>query len=411
MISATQIKTAALCPRKWAWQYITGIKPPETAAKALGSRVHEILALYLTDGTPPNPLETYRFDTNSPTRYPGKIALDMINGALPKPGVGAIEQKFTWKHNGIDYIGFIDCLLPKGRSAIGETVTIIDHKVSSDPQKYGVKTLLADPQAILYAAYAAAVFAPDAVKCSWNYGSSTLKKSGFFIVHDAALVNVIKEKFETYVEPTAFAIKHWKQTITDPRDLPYNADACSVYGVCEYRSNCALTTQERLGAFIMGSSLVEELLAASRAGGGHVDPALAAKLGVPAENTTATPPQSGLIPAKPADDGINPPEVEETPPPTEAVPATPPAEATPATPPAEAAPATPPAAEALQKRRRARKSATAPATPPAADAVATETLTATVTKGLNSGALDDAIDGIIDLIVARALKRIAERLQ
>jgi len=50
--SASQISTAELCLRKWAYKKLDGLSDPPGAAAALGSAVHKQIELYLRSGQP-----------------------------------------------------------------------------------------------------------------------------------------------------------------------------------------------------------------------------------------------------------------------------------------------------------------------------------------------------------------------
>ena len=308
-VSATQVKTFKLCPRKWAWQYIAGHRSPETAAKAIGSKVHEILEAYLKGDATPAPDYTWQFEGKGPVKYPGKIALQMINAHLPQPGKAIVEGKTDFDYNGIRYTAIIDCH-SLDRSAMGQTAVVIDHKTSSDPKKWGMsdKDLEHDPQALLYAVCMLEKY-PDLglVNCLWNYGSTKAIAAAAYVARCAMTPKIARARFAEHVEPFAKLILRHKKRGTDPLEMTFNADACGVFGGCEHVGRCKLTDKERIGAFVMGTSLVDQLIKEAAKENARPEEKAVEKAATEPEKAATEPEQPEPSPH----DGVNPPEAQE----------------------------------------------------------------------------------------------------
>lgn len=282
-LSASQVTTFRSCPRKWGWEKIAGLRDPDTLATSFGSRVHEILEAYLNDGTPPVPGETFTFNPDwdrtalTPQQqtnlrkaegkvlWPGKTALTMMGPHLPEPGTGTVEGKFEWEDPDIEgtfWVGFKDW----AQHTYKERITILDHKTSVDPVKYGKtpEELRNDTQFLIYAAHEAQSAAADAtIKGIWNYGSrdANPRKAKVVTVEDRAWK--IVSDYKKDIVPVARLMRDYKHSIKDPLELPPEPSACDMYGGCPHRSRCKLTDKQRIGAFMMSDSgsLIDSLLA------------------------------------------------------------------------------------------------------------------------------------------------------
>jgi len=99
------------CPRKWAWRYLLGLKPPQHPAAALGDEVDSgQLQPYLREGRP--------IDL---TKQAGQIAAAALP-YLPLPQTpGLVLQKEfhlpapTWEQTGLWFTGFIDLWAPDSK--------------------------------------------------------------------------------------------------------------------------------------------------------------------------------------------------------------------------------------------------------------------------------------------------------
>ena len=405
-VSPTQIATAEECWRKWAFTYIRHQREPSGRGAEFGSVVHERHEAYLEHGTAPNPAETWTFRnhllaaieagggvsdealsalaviTRTPkaqldkTMYPGKVMLNMMpKGVYPAPRTGQVEHHFVYKREPfIWYQGLVDWHVYDSRTG---RLKVIDHKTSSDPQKYGLVTEAPDPddpeprgqlrnakQAVIYARalidkYMGVDATPEHVDMYWNYGKSDgVRKHSY--VAEAHYDNPVElcAQFEREVHPWAVEIHRLKTMGADPLTLDPNPNSCWLYNqACSHVSECKLSTEDRLGALMSedGNSLLKGLL--NSTGGappnaGATPPAAAAPTPPPvATGDAVNPPESaGAVATTPVAAVTAPPVTAPpvtAPPPATAPPAAaPPAAAPPAAPPATAPPATAPPATA-----------------------------------------------------------------
>ena len=258
-ISATQIDNARRCMRLWGWDKIAKIPRENKQAFALGSHVHKLLEDYYRDGKPIDPGEVWRFKPGSKIFYPGKVALGMLSDF---PEDVQIEHRFEIESEtmGCTYIGLIDV-----HWAEGDTVYIVDHKTSSDPQKWGKKEedLAKDTQRILYS-YSAFRLYPNAKKVVFalNYGSTAAKYSkNYYLEHPPQTFREVAADFDKYLIPTikkmVEAKNNEKQNVLD---LEFNSEACALFGGCDHVGRCNLTTKKRIGAIMGRNKSIAELL-------------------------------------------------------------------------------------------------------------------------------------------------------
>jgi len=95
-VSASEIELYDLCPRKWAFAYIEGKRPPPNESAALGSRVHAILERWLKEGAAPDLLTAE-----------GEIAASGLH-LLPPPRTPTLvtEEQFSFTSRRAWYTGF-----------------------------------------------------------------------------------------------------------------------------------------------------------------------------------------------------------------------------------------------------------------------------------------------------------------
>lgn len=255
IFSASQITLWKECQRKWAWRYIAGLTTPQHPAAALGTEVDDTqLQPYLVEGRP--------FDF---TRESGHIAAAGL-AWLPKPKTHGLECQ---KHfvmpsptKGPDgnplfgYQGYLDLWLPhRGLPDVptglagfelvaGRDVTIPqlgDFKTTGDVNKWAKDEgqLSTDVQAQLYATWAMWHTKARTVDLAWIYfqtrGAKKTRRTWLRVDGD----HVFKQ-FKS-IDATGAELYAAKTSITDPLDLPPNAEACEAYGGCPYRHKCDLS--------------------------------------------------------------------------------------------------------------------------------------------------------------------------
>lgn len=276
-LSPSQLSTFELCPRKWAWAKIEGIKGPSSPSAQFGTDVHEHLELYLRDGKP--------IDLSNGT---GQLALAMLPYA-PQPGTAAIEEWF--------YFDFWGHRLRGKKDA--ENDTVFDWKTTSDlmwaksacPADAGTKTILVKDQEETVCARCGGpvdrvgrcekALVNDIAACV--YATDAMLKSGLDYARLRWVYGVRKKPYRTVrlveatltreaVTPTLARVKKLADEITSiPRgtralDLPYDMNACSAFGGCPYVGLCNLSPEET-----MRSAMNQDLEAQKQAFYAHAE--------------------------------------------------------------------------------------------------------------------------------------------
>ena len=266
-LSATQIDNFRRCPRYWAWQKIAGLETPPNKSLELGKRVHDILDAFYSGKGAPQLDETYRFDRKSALFYPGKIAAQMIDNewarriaAIQSAGRLKSEVSFEDRELGADY-GVVFTGRADLHFTFADTLSIIDHKTSSDPEKWGKKDLEHDTQRMLYLA-ALSLWYPKAAELSFalNYGSTKLQRRKNYVIEHTSTRSLLMEQFIEEIEPVARAMAELKRRKTNPLKIEPDASACGLFGGCPFIDNCALTQKQKMKGLIMGNALLDQIL-------------------------------------------------------------------------------------------------------------------------------------------------------
>ena len=303
VVSPSQINTAQQCWRKWAFQYIQGKRDPSGRGAAFGGVVHERHEAYLGSGVVPTREETWTFrdhivTASDATRilrtisdsqldkpmYPGRVMLNMMpKDIYPAPKSGYVEKHFVYKRTPVIwYQGLIDW---HSYDRATRRLKIIDHKTSSNPQRYGLRTeapepdddiqhgqLRADKQAVIYARAGLNMYqdsngGPEAVDLYWNYGKSDgVTKHSYVAEAHYDNVGEVYARFENDVHPWAVEIHRLKMMGADPLTLDPNPSSCWLYNQeCMHARACNLSTEQKMGALMTGNSLVQDLLSGNKA--------------------------------------------------------------------------------------------------------------------------------------------------
>lgn len=292
-VSPSQVETAILCMRRWAFAHICHRWEDASRGTALGLRVHEIHENYLRDGVVPDPGETWiwKNDPKKKTFYPGRIALSMMpRGVYPAPRTGEVELSFTLEIGGVIWTGKIDW----HRVESPFSIIIIDHKTSANPLEWAKTSdkLPTEPQALIYARALCEYYGhQDAmVTAHWNYGSNDASKKKALVSTAHFEPDETRERFERLILPIGRELVRLRRIKADPLTLPFNSDACfAFHKLCRFVDDCKLTNQERLGSIIMGNPLIDSLLEEAGA-------------------ESAEPTESTAMPPKNEDDIVNPPD-------------------------------------------------------------------------------------------------------
>lgn len=327
-ISASQLDTAMLCERKWAYLKLAGLKPPPHKSAAFGTEVHSVLEQWQRTGT--------KIDLSSDI---GKVVSSGLK-LLPQPGTHEPEHEFRFDSGRAVYHGYMDLRGP----ATFRIQTVWDHKTTGNFKWMKTPEFLRkDPQAILYAKAALHEAAMngvgfdngrvDKVELNWVYYLSNPQKPRsrkvqlHVIPDEAARIPLCPDN----VEPKHFGIMRYSELqerfgeleqVAErllglyrdqpaPEELPPNMAACSAYGGCPFSGNpCRLSYSERMRSMeahaeAKSLTLAEKIRAKMK---GKTEEAAAAPAAAAASAPAAPARPAGAVASEPKETIINPPE-------------------------------------------------------------------------------------------------------
>jgi len=238
-ISPTHIALFDMCPRRWYFRYICGVKDPQGAGAEFGQKGHSLIEKYLVDGTP------IPWDTDE-----GASALAGIDHWPSRDdvrsGAVCVEKEILIHRNAlpIPYYGVVDLLYMDEAGAD-------DHKFSSDPAKWGAtaEQLKYDYQGIIYSAGALSIGAK--ARKDKRTGQEYVR-FGHLQYRMRAPHKVIPVRVGIPVQHIMDELDKLDKTVLEmlkvgqiarPEDTPYKegANSCDKYGRegCYYREVCS----------------------------------------------------------------------------------------------------------------------------------------------------------------------------
>lgn len=221
ILSATEIDTFETCRRKWAYQYLDGIKPAASKAAEFGLKVHGFLQKYLTG---------YSIDYHTAEGRVVNPGLHYLPKSLPQENVERPIFFFLNRHIFHGYIDFFE--------QVGSQVWLIgDHKTCSNLSRVpSPAELKKNIQANVYAQWAFTEKNAEVVKLRWiYYRTQGLPKA---VCVEAELTH------QEAVENSAKISQTAEEILTIVRDKlpssvqPKNLDACFKYGRCPFYAQC-----------------------------------------------------------------------------------------------------------------------------------------------------------------------------
>ncbi len=220
ILSATEIDTFETCRRKWAYQYLDGIKPPQSKAAEFGLEVHKFLQNYLTG---------YSIKYETPEGRVASPGLLYLPNNLPKENV---ERAIIFKKHGLIFHGYIDFF-----EQVGSQVWLIgDHKTCSNLSRApSPAELKKNIQANIYAQWAFTEKSAKSVQLKWVYYRTQSTPKAVCV--EAELSQKEAEEFFQHRS-------HRRQILAIVRDKspssaqPKNVDACFKYGRCPFYAQC-----------------------------------------------------------------------------------------------------------------------------------------------------------------------------
>lgn len=242
-LSASQIDTYRLCPRKWGWGYLDKIRTPPNKYAALGTAVHKVLERWLQEGVPP------RRDSET-----GQIALPGLK-YLPPPGQAVVEGRFYWDlpDEPFDLVGVMDWRdTIDGRPRVGDHKTTGDFKWVKAPGD-----LIEDVQATIYAKRTLVQTGAPVIKGRWVY-YRTVRPYTARCVDYSATVEQVDQRFASILD-TGREMVAWHRRKSKAIELPLQAKACDAYGGCPHRDRCNLSPKERLVSLMAHETLKDKI--------------------------------------------------------------------------------------------------------------------------------------------------------
>lgn len=250
-VSASEIETFDLCPRRWAFIYIEQKRPPPNDSAALGTRVHAILEKWLKDGAAP---DTWTAE--------GDIAASGLH-LLPAPRTSTLvtEGQFRFTSKRAWYTGFKDF---RYRDASG-LIHVGDHKTTKAfTWAKSPEEILCHPQALIYAVDE--FFKnpnDDRLALDWVYYRTTGARKAE-LRSQIVSKDTVAEMFFEHVDPVAGEITKLHHEVplgASALDFAPDFRACDAFGGCPFLSICNPTPTQRMQATMTqaGLSLADKL--------------------------------------------------------------------------------------------------------------------------------------------------------
>lgn len=244
-ISPSHLSLFEMCPRRWYFQYIMGVKPPSGTGAEFGQRAHSHIDKYLTEGVP------VPWDQDD-----GAAALAGIdhwpNRDDVHKGFVLVEKEILVHRNAlpVPYYGVVDLLRV-------DEAAVDDHKFSSDPAKWGAtaEQLKYDFQGIIYSAGALSIGARPRVD---KRTGKQYVRFGHLQYRSRAPYKCLPVQVEMPVDHVqkeldaldSIVVEMFKVgQIARPEDTPYKegANSCDKYGRegCFFREICSAAGVEK----------------------------------------------------------------------------------------------------------------------------------------------------------------------
>lgn len=244
VVSATQVSTFELCPRKWALRYIDGIESPPNKYAELGIDTHGHLEQWLRAAVVP---------VGSDKSV--QLAQALIP-YLPPPQIvdpHNVELSQYYKLCGVTFNLAVDLFMPKW----GERPRVFDHKTCGD-LKWALTPdrLPGDVQGSLYGGWALHKMAAPEVDLQWNY---VCTKGSIKTLPVVATVTgrMVQERLGKSLE-SARKMRVIAESGARGMQVEYDARGCSAFGGCPHQERCNLSPQEKF------QSIAAQAVAANR---------------------------------------------------------------------------------------------------------------------------------------------------
>lgn len=244
VVSATQVSTYELCPRKWAFRYIDGVESPPNKYAELGIDTHGHLEQWLRAAVVP-----VGSDKSA------QLAQALIPFLPPPQIVDPLNVELSQYYTlcGVTFNLAVDLFMPKW----GERPRVFDHKTCGD-LKWALTAdrLPGDVQGSLYAGWALHKMAAPEVDLQWNY---VCTKGAIKTLPVVATVTgrQIQERLGKSLE-SAREMRVIAESGARAMQVQYDARGCSAFGGCPHQERCNLSAQEKM------QSIAAQAVAANR---------------------------------------------------------------------------------------------------------------------------------------------------
>ena len=218
-ISASQMKTATLCARKWWFERISDLPPaPPSKSMLLGSAIHKEVEQWIKR-----------------EEQPVDLRAKALARCYPKPLLSALlsEVEVNLQGLSVPLLGYIDLVDLRG---LHETLEVVDFKTLSNWKWAKTQLELAsDLQMIPYAFWAFRHYEPKSVSVTHlqvHTSTSVVGSATAKLTRD-----MVTQTWTDTLVPLSDRMAGWAQKDT-PNDVPATLSACSAFGGCPYLSVC-----------------------------------------------------------------------------------------------------------------------------------------------------------------------------
>jgi len=191
-------------------------------------------------------LETWLKHRKLPAIGEAAVVANAMIPHLPPPQAVEphdIEREFQWRFQEVAFRGFIDLIHFDSSKQV--PVTIYDHKTTSDLQwAKTAEDLGVDVQATLYARVLMDQTSTDVVQLQWTYAT---RKARPQVLPVRRLIT--RDEILPRVSQTVASAREMQSILNagcTAIEVPYDASACDAFGGCPFRTNCNLTTQQKI---------------------------------------------------------------------------------------------------------------------------------------------------------------------
>lgn len=244
------------CPRRWRLHKIDRLPVPESgAAQEDGDSGHAHFAHYFRTGQRPRRAKMAKAVNGAldaghlPAREPGQLIESRFDGQPARDANGErlpLRPSSTLWLGGVPWDGYVDLrfyrpdpwtpLTPSSGRA-GGTITVLDHKFSSDTHTYAKSDLLATVQMPVYALDSLRIW-PDAQHVELIHHYVSRRGVDSFIRRQLVTVEEVRRRGEQI----AGLVQKMQEAAAalSAEDVPGNRASCHTWSGCPFQSRCSV---------------------------------------------------------------------------------------------------------------------------------------------------------------------------